>query len=89
MALCREGHVQEALNLSEVDLSLALNDVLVRKLMSSGTLGPIQGADGRPWCLLIEVLEKGVGALFYGLSVTQFRTEVALKAVDCVRLRGL
>lgn len=87
MALCREGYVQEALMISTSDLSLALTDVLVEMLMLSGTLGPIKGRDGRAWCLMIEILEKGVGALFYGLTTTSFRTEVALKLVDYVRGR--
>lgn len=87
MALCRAGYVQEALMVSKSELSLALMDVLVEMLMCSGTLGPIKGSDGRPLCLMVEILEKGVGALFYGLSIAHFRTEVVLKSVDYVRVR--
>lgn len=85
VVLCRGGYVQEALGVSRSDWSLAVTDVLMDILMRSGTLGPVKGSDGRPWCLIVEVLEKGVGALFYGLSITEFRTKVALKAVDYVR----
>jgi len=87
MALCREGYMQEALMVSTPDLSLALTDVLIEMLMCSGTLGPIKGSDGRTFCLIAEILEKGVGALFYGLSIAKFRREVALKSVDYIRVR--
>jgi hypothetical protein len=87
MSLSREGYMREAQELSTDTAYEAMANTLLTTFMNHGTLGLTTGPDGKPWCILTEILSDGTpgGAIFYALSIKPFLRRVTMELLECIR----
>lgn len=81
MSMTREGHPPRGRLSKDVLYDAFMFHLVQLYLRTCGILELMSTSDGKGWCVLAEILEGGVGAVFYALSQKSFLSSVTMSAI--------